>query len=125
MNHNFKVGDIVEVIDDSGMNDMMGVKAVVTGCDSSSWLHVRWLEDKGQCDGGYQYKRFKAVGGQVMKVSIITEKEISMDMEKMPYMVINLDNNFICGMFPDKISANAFLETFSCKSKFAVAKVID
>jgi len=59
----FKVGQIVELVDDSGMAAGVGATAVVTGV-GTQYLSVKWIRnslDDNQGNGGYCPHLFKVV----------------------------------------------------------------
>ena len=54
----FKVGQIVELINSDGMVALKGATAIVT--KTTPWLSVKWLTKScGQVDGGYCKNSFK------------------------------------------------------------------
>ena len=59
----FKVGQIVELVDNSGIAANIGATAVVTGV-KTQYLSVKWIRnslDDNQGNGGYYPHSFKVV----------------------------------------------------------------
>lgn len=98
MTNKFKVGDIVELIDNDGggMSAAIGATAIVTD-DSFGTLRVKWLDQKGgtQEDGGYYADRFK-LKGDTMKAGDVVLIEGIVRVAHPEYPRIMIDGIELC-----------------------------
>jgi hypothetical protein len=87
----FKEGDIVELVKDTGMAAQIGAEAKVKKLCGGGLLRVKWMDEKncGQEDGEYMANRFK-------KVEIkIKEKVMKFNFEEGKQRIIKLLENHI------------------------------